>query len=97
MISVISKVPVKPEKKEEALIAVKEFMKQVSKEEGVLHHSLNIDEKNPNTLIFIERYKDRTALNVHSSSPYVRKFMDKVFSIASDRLEINVLNEIDSI
>ena len=97
MISVISKIPIKPEKKEDALVAVKELIRHVSKEDGILHHSLNIDEKNPDIFIFIERYKDRDALKVHSSSPYFRKFMDKVFPIASGRLEINVLNEIDSI
>jgi len=97
MIAVIAKIPVQKEKKEDALAAVKTLMAGVAKEEGTLYYTLNIDEKNPDTLVFMERYKDMDALTAHSSTPYFKEFMEKAKTFAAGPPEISVLNEIDSI
>ena len=97
MIAVIAKVPVTPEKKDAALAAVKALMAEVAKEDGTLYYTLNIDEKNPDTFVFIERYKDMDALAVHGATPHFKAFMEKAMAFASGQPEINVLNEIDSI
>jgi quinol monooxygenase YgiN len=97
MIAVIAKVPVQPAKKEEALTAVKELMRHVAKEENTLHYTLNIDKNQPDTLVFIERYKDMDALTAHSSTPHFEQFMKKAMSFASGQPEIQVLKEIESI
>jgi quinol monooxygenase YgiN len=97
MIAVIAKVPIQPEKKEEALAAVKKLMSQVAKEEGTLYYTLNIEKNNPNTFVFIERYQDMGSLTVHSSTPHFKEFMGKAMTFASGHPEINVFNEMDSI
>lgn len=97
MIAVIAKVPIQTGKKEAALKAVKELMAKVAKEEGTLYYTLNIDEKNPDTLVFIERYQDMDGLAAHSSTPYFKEFMEKAMAFAAGAPEITVLNEIDSI
>jgi quinol monooxygenase YgiN len=97
MISVIAKVPVQPEKKDDALKAVKELMSFVAKEEGTLYYTLNIDKNNPDTLVFIERYKDMNALTAHGATPHFQNFMTKAMAFASGQPEITVLKEIDSI
>ncbi len=97
MIAVIAKVPVQTEKKEEALAAVKKLMAEVAKEEGTLYYTINIDEKNPDILVFIERYKDMDALAVHGSTPHFKEFMETAMTFAAGHPEITVLNEIDSI
>lgn len=97
MIAVIAKVPVQPEKKEEALEAVKNLMAEVAKEEGTLYYTLNIDQKEPNTLVFLERYKDMDALGVHGSTPHFKAFMEKAMAFAAGAPEIKVLEEIASI
>ena len=97
MISVIAKVPVQTEKKEEALAAVKKLMAQVTKEEGTLYYTLNINDKEPDTFVFIERYQDMDALTVHSSTPHFKEFMEKAMTFAAGAPEITVLNEVDSI
>ena len=97
MIAVIAKVPTQPEKKDEAIEAVKKLMAQVAKEEGTLSYTLNIDKKNPDTLVFIERYLDMDSLSVHSATPHFKEFMEKAMSFASGHPEITVLEEIDSI
>lgn len=97
MIAVIAKVPVQPEKKEDALAAVKKLMAEVAKEEGTLYYTLNIDKKNPDTFVFIERYQDMDAFGVHGSTPHFKEFMEKAMTFAAGPPEITVLNEIDSI
>lgn len=97
MIAVIAKVPVQPEKKEEALEEVKKLMAEVAKEEGTLYYTLNIDTNNPNTLVFLERYTDMAALGVHGSTPHFKKFMEKAMTFAAGAPEITVLEEIASI
>ena len=97
MIAVIAKVPLQAERKEDALAAVKKLMAEVAKEEGTLYYTLNIDDKNPNTLVFVERYQDMDALAVHSATPHFKEFMEKAMAFSAGQPEISVLNEIDSI
>ena len=97
MIAVIAKVPVKPEAKEEAIEQVKILMAKVAEEEGTLHYTLNIDQNNPDTLVFMERYKDMGALGVHGATPHFQEFMEKSMSFAAGPPEIVVLDEIHSI
>jgi quinol monooxygenase YgiN len=97
MISVIAKVPVQSEKKEEALAAVKELMSHVANEEGTLYYTLNIDRNQPDTLVFIERYKDMDALTVHGATPHFQEFMKKAMAFASGQPDIQVLKEMASI
>ncbi len=97
MIAVIAKVPIKPENKEEAIAGVKVLMSKVAEEEGTLHYTLNINENDPDTLVFIERYKDMEALGVHGSTQHFQDFMEKAMSFASGPPEIITLDEIHSI
>ena len=97
MIAVIAKIPVQEAKKDEALAGVKELMKGVATEEGTLAYSLNINKKDPNTLVIIEKYKDKEALGVHSSTPHFKAFMEKAMTFAAGQPEITVYDEVDSI
>ena len=74
MIAVIAKVPLKPGTREEAIDEVKVLMAKVAEEEGTLHYTLNIDKNNPDTLVFMERYKDLDALSAHGSTPHFQEF-----------------------
>ena len=97
MIAVIAKLPVQPEKKEEAVTAAKDLIKEVANEEGTLYYTLNVDEKDPNTLIFMERYMDKAALGVHGATPHFQAFMEKAMAFAAGQPQIQVLQEIESI
>jgi quinol monooxygenase YgiN len=96
MISVIAKIPIKEGKVEEAIAAVKELMVQVAREEGTLMYTLNRDQSNPNTLVIMERYKDKAAFEVHSSTPHFKAFFAKSKAFIGGRPEIAVMEEIHS-
>ena len=97
MISVIAKIPIKEGKVEEAILAFKELMVQVAKEEGTLAYTMNRAKSNPNTLVIMERYKDKAALDAHSSTPYFKEFFAKSAAFIGGRPEIAVMEEIHSI
>jgi len=97
MISVIAKIPIKEGKFEEAIQAFQELMVQVAKEEGTLSYTLNRAQSNPNTLVIMERYKDKAALDAHSSSPHFKAFLPRSAALMAGKPEITVMEEIHSI
>lgn len=94
MVSVIAKLSIKEGKVEEAIAAVKELMVQVAREEGTLLYTLNRDPSNPNTLVIMERYKDKGAFDVHTSTPHFKAFFAKSKAFIGGRPEISVMEEI---
>jgi quinol monooxygenase YgiN len=94
MVSVIAKLPMKEEKVQEAIAAIKELMKEVAKEDGTVLYTLNRDAKNPNTLVFMERYKDKAAVDTHSGTPHFKAFFAKAAEFLAGRPEIVIMEEI---
>jgi len=97
MISVIAKLPMKEGKVEEAIAAVKELMVHVAREEGTVLYTLNRDPSNPNILVIMERYKDKAAFDVHSSTPHFKAFFAKSKAFMGGRPEITLMEELHSI
>jgi quinol monooxygenase YgiN len=97
MISVIAKIPIKEEKLTEAIETFKQLIAEVAKEEGTLFYSLNVSKSEPNTLVVMERYKDKEALGFHSSTSHFKAFSAKGAELFSGKPEILILNELASI
>ena len=97
MLSVIAKLPIKEGKVEEAIALINELMPKVAQEEGTLMYTLNQDKNTPNTLVFIERYKDKDALATHSSTPHFQEFFKNAAPLMAGQPEIIVMKEIASI
>ncbi len=94
MITVIAKLPIKEGKMDEALAEVKSLISEVAKEEGTVLYSINVEKANPNTLVFVEQYKDKDAFIFHSSTPHFTAFFTKSAAFIGDNPEITVLKEI---
>jgi quinol monooxygenase YgiN len=97
MVSVIARLPIKEGKVEEAITAIKELMIDVAREEGTLMYTLNRDQSNPNTLVIMERYKDKAAFDVHSSTPHFKAFFAKSRAFMGGKPEVTLMEEIHSI
>lgn len=97
MIAIIARIPVKEEKRAEAIEAFKQLISEVAKEEGTLSYTLNVSPNDPNTLVVLERYKDQSALNAHSSTPHFKAFSAKARDLFAGRPDIAVLEELASI
>ena len=66
-------------------------------EEGTLLYSLNKDKGNPNLLVVVEQYKDKAALDFHSSTPHFKAFFALSGALLGGKPEISVMEEIQSI
>ena len=97
MLGVIAKLTIKEGKVDEVIDLVKTLMAEVAKEEGTLAYTLNRDPSNPNAVIFMERYKDKAALDYHSSTPHFKAFFGSIKGLLAGKPEISVLEEIQSI
>ncbi|MCP4665545.1 MAG: antibiotic biosynthesis monooxygenase [Deltaproteobacteria bacterium] len=97
MIGVIAKIPVKEGKVEEVIALLKEMVAHVAKEEGTLAYSLNRDPANPDTIVIMERYRDKAALDAHSSTPHFKELFSKMPAFLGGKPEIAILEEIASI
>ncbi len=97
MIGVIAELPVKEGEMEEAVRIIRELMNHVAQEEGTLSYTLNRHQTDPNRIVIMERYKDRDALEAHSSTPQFRAFLKEIGSLLSGKPQIRVMEEIHSI
>jgi len=97
MLGVIAKLFIQEGKFDEAAGLIKTLMAEVAKEEGTLAYTMNRDPSNANAIIFMERYRDKAALDHHSSTPHFKSFFGKIQGLLAGKPEITVVEEIQSI
>jgi len=97
MLTVVAKLPVKEGKMDEAVAAFKALMSKVASEEGTVLYSLNQDKANPNMLVVVEQYKDKAALDFHSSTPYFKEFFVASAAFIGGKPELSVMKEIQKV
>lgn len=69
---------VKPEKVEEFLTALAEAAIQTRREQCNVRYEISVDEENSERIILSEAYVDRTAFEIHRSSPYLAQLSQKL-------------------
>jgi len=97
MIGVVAKLHIQEGKTDQAIDLIRELMKSVAEEEGTLLYTMNREKSAPNTIVMMERYKDKAALDYHSSTPYFKAFFAKIGGLLAGKPEIRVLEEIHSV
>ncbi|MDD4358130.1 MAG: putative quinol monooxygenase [Smithellaceae bacterium] len=97
MLTVVAKIPVKEGKMEEALVAFGKLMDKVAAEEGTVMYSLNKDTLNPNVLVVVEQYKDKAALDAHSTSVDFKTFFASAAAFIGGKPEMTIMEQIRSI
>lgn len=94
MISVIAKLTVQEGKADQTIQMFQELMQNVATEEGTLLYSLNRQASAPNTIVVIERYKDKDALSAHSATEHFKAFSAKLGDVLAGKPEISIMNEV---
>jgi len=94
MLTIIAKLPVQEGKMDEVLAAFKVLISKVASEEGTVLYSLNQDKANPNMLVVVEQYKDKAALEFHSSTPHFKDFFEASGAFIGGKPEMSVMKEI---
>ncbi len=97
MVSLIAKFVIQEGSVQQAIEAACQLIKDVACEDGTLSYTLNRNPKDPNVLIFMERYLDQAALEVHGKTPYIKHFIEIIMPMLAQAPEITVMEELSSI
>ncbi|HHO76758.1 MAG TPA: antibiotic biosynthesis monooxygenase [Deltaproteobacteria bacterium] len=97
MIVVVAVMKVKEGKEQEMEDALKNIVPKVASEEGTLAYVINQAKKDPRTFLIYEKYRDKDALNLHSSTPYFADLFEKISPILDGAPSIDIYKELSSI
>jgi quinol monooxygenase YgiN len=90
MILITGTVVVAPENREAMIALGREQVTNSRSEEGNVSYGFYEDALQPNTFIFVERWRDQAAVGVHFAKPYSGAFVQKVRAIALNAPAIEI-------
>lgn len=97
MIALIAKMKIKEGKMDEATELFRGLIPKVGEEEKTVGYAVCRDKANPDFLFVVERYRDKEAIQVHSSTPHFKEFSAAVAPLLDGKMELLILEEIFSI
>lgn len=80
-------VPVKPDRRADALELVAGLVERSRNEAGTIPYSAGTDVTNPNVVQFFERYEDVAALEAHQASTAYERFQNALPDLLDGELE----------
>lgn len=87
-----ARVFVKPGKEAEFISAGKVMIEKSNKEEGCLGYMLYQDPFEKTNFIFVERYKNQAAVDIHLGSAYFKEFSAKIADLVSKPMEVKIFD-----
>ena len=97
MVALIAKMKIKEGKMGEATELFRGLVPKVGEEEGTVAYAVCHDNKNPDLLVVIERYRDREAIQAHSSTAHFKEFSAALIPLLDGKMELSILDELFSI
>ncbi len=90
MVLVIGRVTCEPGNRE-ALAAACERMQEASRrEEGCIRYGFFVAVEDPNSLVAVEEWADRAALDRHFAEPHLQEFAAELGKLVSERPEVAI-------
>ncbi len=97
MLTVIAVLKAKEGMEKDLENALAAIVSKVEAEEGTLAYALNRAKKEPGKFLFYEKYKDKEALNVHSSTSYFMELFGTIGPLLDGNPSIDIYEEVASI
>lgn len=94
MIKIVAKNHVKPECVQAFKDAAKELIEKSRQEEGNIFYTLNVSKNNPNTLVFIEAWKDQAAIDFHNQTDHFTSIVPKLHQMCHEEGDVELFDEI---
>ena len=94
MIKIVAKNYVKPECVQAFKDTAKELIEKSRAEEGNIFYTLNVSVNDPNTLVFIENWKDQAAIECHNKSEHFKGIVPKLGQFCAREGEVELFVEI---
>jgi quinol monooxygenase YgiN len=89
---ITAKVFIRPGKEADFISAAQVMIENSNKEEGCLNYMLYQDPYEKTNFIFVERYVNQAAIDVHFATPYFKEFGTKTVDMTSKPTEIKILD-----
>ena len=67
----------RPEKRDELIATLREFVKPTRKEEGCVEYHLHVSKDDPNQFIFYENWRSQADLDAHLKTPLLAAFLGR--------------------
>ena len=74
MIVIAGKIPVRADRREEAIQAALDMQKATQAEEGCISYRFNADLEHPNDIFIFEEWESQEHLNAHFNTPHMKVF-----------------------
>ncbi len=84
LVIVTGSVLARPETLAELLAASLDHVRRSRTEPGCISHAVHRDAEDPNRLVFLERWADRTCLDQHFGVPASSQFVETVAGLAAE-------------
>ena len=94
MIKIIAKNYVKPECVQVFIDTAKELIEKSCAEEGNIFYTLNVSKNDPNTLVFIENWKDQAAIDFHNKTEHFTSIAPKLDEMCNREVSVEIFEEI---
>jgi quinol monooxygenase YgiN len=78
----------KPEKREELLKVLHDFVTPTRAEPGCVEYHLHVDDKDQNYFVFYENWKTRKDLDEHLEMPYLKAFFDRRMDLLTKDVDL---------
>jgi quinol monooxygenase YgiN len=89
---ITAKVNIKPEKIKDFVEAAKEMVEKSNKEAGCKSYQLYQDPYDNTKFIFVEEYKNQSAIDEHFASDYFKAFGTKIADLVSEPAKIKIVS-----
>ncbi len=97
MLIVVARMIAKAGKENEMEEALRAIIPKVESEEGTLAYVLHRMKKKPQNFLMYEKYRDKEALALHSSTPYFAELFGKIAPLMDGDPAIEVYEVLSSI
>lgn len=88
MIILAVTLPIKPERREDAVQIVLEMQAETHKETGVLAYRFLAPLDDPNTFFVYEEWTGQAALDFHNTSDHMKVFQSKIGEVLSGSVDV---------
>lgn len=81
----------KPDKRDDLLATLREFVKPTREEDGCVDYHLHISDDDPNQFIFYENWRSRSDLDVHLKTPLLTAFFNRRMDLLEKDVEMRFM------
>lgn len=97
MIVIVATMKAKEGQEAELEETLRDMIENVQQEEGAIMYTLHRSKADVGKFMFYEMYKDKAALDYHSTQPYFKDFGRKISTLIEERTKIDIYEDLASI